>query len=90
MNARCVKICDSPLEEPTSLCPTLRMSSKYLIAGRNLSCISQQKNAVVSGVRLPSGFPLERKTQSIITVINTTTLGPIVVFCCCRFSVVKL
>ena len=63
MYARFVKICDCPLQEHTSLCPTLMISSKYLIAGRNLSCISQQKNAVVPGVRLPNGVPLGRKTQ---------------------------
>lgn len=34
--------------------PTLIISPKYLIAGRNLSCMSQQKNTVLAGVRFPS------------------------------------
>lgn len=38
----------------TSLWPTLMMSPKYLMAGLNRSCMSQQKKMVVAGERLPN------------------------------------
>jgi len=41
------------IKNHTSRWPTLMISPKYLMAGRNRSCISQQKNTVLEGVRLP-------------------------------------
>lgn len=38
----------------TSLWPTLMMSPKYLMAGLNRSCMSQQKKTVVALERLPN------------------------------------
>lgn len=51
----------------TSLWPTLMISPKYLIAGLNLSCISQQKNTVLEATRFPSEVIWENKYKNVTT-----------------------
>lgn len=58
----------------TSLWLTLMMSPKYLMAGLNRSCMSQQKKMVVAGERLPS-VGIYRKGRTNKT--EQLTLSPI-------------